>query len=202
MNPCLACGYRTYGNICDRCRLVTDQLLAGLPTLYMRLEGALMPGAAVGDRVSGGGKTPPLPLRLEPLSLRSHGSIVSVLHSWEDDWREILSWSRRPFRGTIAQSVEGSAKFLRLNWAWCADQHPAPQEFVREMGEITHACRLQIDGPGDSRRIGYCPVIVADMRPCAAALWADPYIDRIKCRGCGTEWPQTSWISLAVAMNA
>lgn len=200
VTSCLSCNHPSRLRICNRCAEVTDRSISELPELYRSLEAVLTPGSGSGDRVSGS-KTPPLPVRLGPLTLRSGGSVVAVLHCWEDDWREILGWSRRPFRGTIEQSVIGTCKFLRANWPWAADKHPAPQDFISEIKDLNAACRSEIDGKGDARQIGLCPVEVGE-RLCGTPLWASPYATYIRCRTCGTEWGQDRWLSLAVAIRA
>jgi hypothetical protein len=199
---CLSCGRSGRNRVCPGCVARTDDELTELPSLYAALGDAMIRGSVpVGDRVSGGSRTPPIPVRLEPLSLRAHGGITAMLHSWEDDWRDILGWSARPFRGTVEQSLVGSVKFLRVNLPWCADAHPAPGEFMREVREWSASCRMQVYGPGDTRMIGVCPTVADDGYACGTALWANPYVEKIECRGCRTCWPRTSWIGLASAMR-
>lgn len=201
--PCLSCGRSGRSRVCPGCTARTDDDLVQLPVLYAALGSLMEPSWGMrGDRVSGGGRSgSPIPVRLEPLSLRAHGGIVAVAHLWEDDWREILGWSKRPFRGTVEQSLTGSVKFLRVNWPWCADAHPAPQEFMREIREWSTACRVQVYGPGDARMIGVCPTAVDDGYACGTRLWASPYAEKIECRGCGTSWARTSWMGLASSMR-
>lgn len=198
---CLICSRSSRSRVCASCCARTDEDLAALPGHYKALEGVLAPGASGGDRVSGS-RTPPLPVRLGPLTLRAGGSVVSVLMSWEDDWREILDWSKRPFRGTITQSVEGSSKFLRVNWPWAADKHPSPRDFAWEMRDLVGACKAEIDGKGDARQIGKCPTTWEDGTLCGSPLWASPYVTEIKCRKCRTTWPQDKWLTLAMSIRA
>lgn len=200
ITSCFMCSRPSRERVCSRCIEVTDQNVRDIPGLYRSLATVMTPGAGSGDRVSGS-RTPPLPLRLGPLALRSLGSVVSILFEWEDDWRDLLGWTKRPFRGTIEQSVVGTCKFLRANWPWAADKHPSPQDFAREMREIVTECRSEIDGKGDTRQIGLCPVDLGGSA-CSTPLWASPYALSIKCRRCGTEWPQDRWLSLAGAIHA
>lgn len=200
VTSCSICSRPSRIRVCGRCIEVTDRHIGDIPDLYRSLASVLTPGAGSGDRVSGS-RTPPLPVRLGPLSLRSGGSLVAMLHSWEDDWRDLLQWTKRPFRGTIEQSVIGACKFLRSNWPWAADKHPSPQDFAAEMRDIVTECRTEIEGKGDTRQIGLCPTDTGE-KLCGMPLWASPYSPSIKCRRCGTEWAQDAWLRLAGAMHA
>lgn len=200
---CAACKRPGRARLCPGCVTRTDADLAALPRLYGALGDTLAPGAGRvdGSRVSGS-RLAPLPVRLEPLSLRAHGGIVQTLHSWEDDWRDILGWTARPFRGSVEQAVTGSAGFLRVNLPWCADAHPSPGDFVREINQITLACRLQVYGPGDARKVGVCPAVADDALVCGAALWANPYAEKIECPGCHRMWKRGEWMELGRLMRA
>lgn len=198
---CAACGHPVTIRLCERCRANTDADLVALPGLYRSLADVLAPGVGAGDRVSGS-RTPPLPVRLGPLTLRSGGSVASILTSWEDDWREILGWTMRPFRGNNEQTLEGTVKFLRSNWPWAIDKHPAPQEFAWEVRDLTSACRTEIEGKGESRVIGTCPSTDESGRICGAKLWASPYATEIRCRLCRAAWKQDEWLSLAMSIRA
>lgn len=200
VTSCVICSRPSRIRVCAHCTEVTDRNISEIPSLYRSLAAVLAPGAGSGDRVSGS-RTPPLPVRLGPLTLRSGGSLVAMLHSWEDDWRDLLGWTKRPFRGTIEQSVIGTTKFLRANWPWAADKHPAPEDFSREIRDVVSECRTEIDGKGDSRQIGLCPADVGE-KICGSPLWASPYSVSIKCRRCGTEWAQDAWLKLAGAIHA
>ena len=201
MTPCVRCRHSSPNRLCERCTQVVDGQLADLPGLYAKLAGFLAPGAAAGGEGFSHPIEAPLPVRLGPLSLRGAGGIVGVLAAWESDWRDLLGWSATPARGRIEQAVEGHALFLRNNLLWCADQHPAAGEFAREIAELHGVCRREIDGPSDSRPIGYCPTILDDQAPCGTRLFAYPYSPVIRCRYCGTSWEGSAWLTLAEAIR-
>ena len=156
-----------------------------------------MPGSSAGGEGAPKRVEAPLPARLGPLSLRGAGGIVGVLAAWESDWRDQLGWSKLPPRGRIEVAVEGHVTFLRNNLLWCVDQHPAVDEFAREIAELHSTCRTEIDGPPDTRPIGYCPTMLDDMAPCGARLFANPYAPVIRCRYCGSSWEGSAWLALA-----
>ena len=201
---CDVCGRPGTYHMCAGCIRRTDDDLSGIPGLYAALEESLEPswGMCTDPRVTGGGRVgSPLPLRLEPLSLRANGGIVSVLRYWETEWRMVLGWTATPFRGTVEQSINGAVKFLRANLQWCADAYPGRGEFARSVRDWSAACRLQVNGPGDARLIGVCPTVADDGVVCGTSLWADPYAERIECRGCRVVWRRGEWMELGRRMR-
>lgn len=201
---CLICRRVGARRVCGWCVTHVDDDLIAIPALYAALDESLEPswGLRTDPRVSGGGRSgSPVPLRLEPLSLRANGGIVSVLRYWESEWRSVLGWSPTPFRGSVEQSIKGAVHFLRSNWPWCADEYPEPDEFARSIREWTAACRVQVNGPGDARMIGVCPMVADDGVACGTSLWADPFAERIECRGCRTSWARVEWMRLGGMMR-
>lgn len=196
---CVICRRTGSRRACGGCLARTDGDLLSIPNLYTALGEAMEPswGMRAEGRVSGGGRTgSPVPLRLEPLSLRAHGGIVSVLRYWEADWRAYLGWTAPPFRGSVEQTVAGCVKFLRANLPWCFDEHSEPQAFAASVREWTAACRIQVYGPGDGRLIGVCPTVADDGVACGTSLWANPFAEKIECRGCRRVWARTEWMEL------
>lgn len=200
-SPCILCGRQDPKRVCDRCLEFTEQNLKALPVYYRKLEGFLKPGSTPTTPTSGGSTEAPLPVKVDVLSLRGPGGIAGVLTAWEDDFRDLLGWSRRPFRGNTEQTVDGSGLFLLRNWPWCADKHPAVEIFVDEITELVAACRLHTEGRSDVRLIGTCPVTGEDGRTCGAKLFAAPFLAMIRCRKCRTEWPEADWLKLARMMQ-
>lgn len=201
---CMICRRTGARRVCGLCLAHVDIALTSIPALYAALEESMEPswGLRTDPRVTGGGRVgSPLPLRLEPLSLRANGGIVSVLRYWETEWRMVLGWTATPFRGTVEQSIKGAVHFLRSNWPWCADEYPAPDDFARSVREWSAACRLQVNGPGDARLIGVCPTVADDGVVCGTSLWADPYAERIECRGCRVVWRRGEWMELGRRMR-
>lgn len=201
---CLMCRRPSTRRVCGLCVAHVDADLMAVPALYAALGEMLEPswGMRTDARVSGGGRVgSPMPLRLEPLSLRAHGGIVSVLHYWESDWRAVLGWTARPFRGSVEQSVVGAVRFLRNNWTWCAEEHDEADVFAANVREWAAACRVQVNGPGGARMIGTCPTAADDGMACGTSLWADPYAEKIECRGCHAVWKRAEWMDLGRRMR-
>jgi hypothetical protein len=178
----------------QRCadRLRTD--LADIPGLYALMGAVLAPGtAAAGAHVSGT-RTAPLPVRLEPLSLRAKGGMVTMMASWEVDWRETRGMSPAE-RGSSERDLAAIVLWLRAHLPWAVESHPAVDEFASELRDILHACRAAAGLLPRVMRIGDCPADV-DGQACGAALYADPQGERIRCRKCGTTWWRGQWMLL------
>jgi len=188
----------------DRCLDHLDIQLGRIPLLYRGLRAVLEPGRTDGARVSGT-RTAPLPLRVEPLSLLCRGGIVSILATWETDWRERRELRVDPARAGREQLVDGDQvladviKFLRVHLEWAIAEHPAFGEFAGEIREIVGACRSALGLTTDLKRIGQCPAQLGD-RTCGRVLYADPRADEIRCDRCRTVWPKNRWLLLGAAI--
>lgn len=178
-------------------RLRTD--LADIPGLYALMGAVLAPGTAGGGSRVSGTRTAPLPVRLEPLSLRARGGIVTILATWEADWRETRGLTEAQ-RGTAERDLGGIVLWLRAHLPWAIDEHPAIQEFADEIRDVVRQCRAAAGLLPRMMRIGECPALVGEAA-CGAALYADPQGHEIRCRECGTRWPRTNWMLLGKTLR-
>lgn len=202
---CTLCGRPPAETTHGACLTALDGHLQRIPVLYAALHTVLEPGSSAGARVSGT-RTPPAPLRVEPLSLLCRGGIVSILGTWETDWRQRRGLSTNPARADREQLLAGDqvladiVRFLRAHLAWATAEHPAVDEFAGEVRQITAACRAALGMITDARRIGQCPAVLDNGRTCGRVLYADPYSDEIWCDRCGNHWPRNRWLMLGAAI--
>jgi hypothetical protein len=138
----------------QRCadRLRTD--LADIPGLYALMGAVLAPGTAGGGAHVSGTRTAPLPVRLEPLSLRARGGIITILATWEADWRETREMTAAQ-RGIRDRDLGAIVLWLRAHLPWAIEHHPAIQEFADEMRDVVRQCRAAAglpSVPGDPRQ--------------------------------------------------
>lgn len=189
----------------DRCRAALDARLRQIPGLYQLLADVLEPGTAPAARVSGS-RTPPMPVRLEPLNLRAKGGIIAILATWETDWRETRGLPAVPARADHEQLLVGDhilaevVNFLRTHLDWAIEHHPAVDEFAGEIREIVEACYTALGLRSDLKKIGSCPTVDDEGRPCGRTLYADPYLDMIRCTRCHAEWTRARWLILGAAI--
>lgn len=198
---CGACGRSLWDNelgrqACRMCQRRVDdnlQALAGAHGLYAALSAALAPGAGSGEaRVSGGTRTAPLPLRLEPLSLSSRGGVVTVLQTWLVDWHEQLQWAHPRWQGDMRQQLDQVVQALRTNLEWAASQHPAFGDFSAEVAALVRSCRRQATGEKPERRI-------AVACPCGGTLRVTISTPGARCAGCGTQYARADVLELPLA---
>ncbi|MEU0937643.1 hypothetical protein [Embleya sp. NPDC005971] len=202
---CAVCGYALHGDqldrvACRRCELRLDGQLESLPGHYDALADALLPGAQADSTPVSGTRTPPLPVRLEALNLRAPGGMVTILTDWEDDWRRLYGWQPARARGRAEETLDGAVRFLRNNLGWACRQHPAIGEFAGEIGELVARCKAACGARSDAKYIGDCPG-PDDDQECGTRLYADPWMDFIRCRRCRSEWPRSEWIGLGTRMH-
>lgn len=196
---CILCGRRADAAH-QTCIDAVYSDLTRIPELHRALADVLEPGASPSARVSGS-RTAPLPVRLEPLSLRARGGIASILGTWETDWRQEFGLSR-PAHADREQLLAGDAAlvpivyFLRQWLSTAVRRHPAVDEFAGEVRHIVHTCRIALGDLADAQRIGCCPVVEEAGRTCGAVLYAYPTATAIRCERCGAEWPRSRWVLL------
>ncbi|MFF2383744.1 hypothetical protein [Streptomyces sp. NPDC058108] len=191
--------------ICRPCEDRTRARLAELDSLFRKIDttAALMRGA----RRSGGGgtgsKTPPIPPRLEVLSLVGPGGVASRLSAIEDSWRSVLGWTVAPWRGSPAQAVPHLVTFLINNLPWAADSYESIGQDVEELRRLHAEMKQAADHehrPGRVK-IGLCPV-PRETGPCGTQLTARADSHRVHCSGCDSRWETLGeWRELRAAQE-
>lgn len=183
----------------DRCAIRLRADLVAIPGLYALMGAVLAPGAAAGARVSGT-RTAPLPVRLEPLSLRARGGIVTVMATWEADWRETRGFASAG-RGESERDLAAIVLWLRAHLPWAIEQHPAIREFGDELRDVLRAGRVAAGVLPMMMRIGDCPAMLSDGEPCGTGLYADAYAELIQCRRCRATWRRPQWMLLGETLR-
>lgn len=183
---------------CRLCQERIDHTLRTLPGrdgLYAQLSMSLMPGRSGDGLVVSASRTPPLPLRLEPLSLTARGGVVTILQAWLVDWHDLLGWRHPRWQGGLQQQLDQAVKALRVNLDWAATEHPAFDEFAREVSTLVRQCERQISGERAER-----PIAVAC--PCGTVLRITVSTPGARCRGCATQYARSEVLDLPLADRA
>lgn len=208
---CVICTRRPpeWSLCCAGCTQRMRHNLLALVDEYALLDAR--PGASTGQRVSGT-RTAPLPLRLDVLNLVGPGSATVTdphadqtgdlptlvwLEQWVDDWRDVRGQGEhRP-----DPIITGLVSWLLRRLDWAADEHPAIDEFARELGKQLGALRAanRTDEPKPERQeVGLCPQLLDHGQVCGTTLYRYPRLSNIVCDGCGGEWRQgPQWLWLA-----
>ncbi|MCU1617394.1 MAG: hypothetical protein JWO98_4934, partial [Frankiales bacterium] len=105
------------------CRPCEDRALKNLrelPALFTRINttAALVRGASRQGAATSGSKVPPIPPRLEVLSLAAVGGVATRLQAIEDAWREERGRRMEPSAGSPGVAVPKHVDFLVINLQW------------------------------------------------------------------------------------
>ena len=169
------------------CRPCTDRVdrnlraLAGDDGLYARLAGSLHPGSSSGGPVVSGSRTPPVPVRLEPLSLAARGGVVTILQTWLIDWHDLLGYRHPRWDGDLQQQCDQVVQRLRVLLPWAAEQHGAFAEFAYEVGSLKRQAEAATGGEKPARRFGVACT-------CGATLKITIESPGKKCDSCGAQY--------------
>jgi hypothetical protein len=197
-------------NVCEGCRLRLATLLAEITGNYQLLDDELAPNRVPGQRVSGS-KSPPLPLRVDPLDLTmpaptgrqlwtriTHPAdqigqlpVAAVLDSWVRDWLEVLNLNE----SHPTPLVFFLAVWLSNRLDKACDTHAAIDDFAREIRDLAAQLR---------RTVGVTEVRPEHLDvPCRRCDLLDlhrlPGQDRVECGSCGdllTEDEYRRWVGL------
>lgn len=210
---CMACGHELWVSeagrkACRPCEDKTAKRLAELPGLFRQLNttASLMRGARKVGAATSGSRTPPIPPRLEVLSLVAAGGVATRLRDIEDSWRAALGWTVAPWRGSPAEAVSEHTKFLINNLPWACDAYDSIGQDIDDIRRLHAECAAALTGERRPGRVnvGLCPVADEETGAvCGNQLTASAGSPRIQCGNCGTEWPDmAAWRDLRQAQEA
>ena len=193
--------------VCRPCEDRTAARLRELPALFGRLNQAatLMRGAARGGGATSGSRTPPIPPRLEVLTLTAVGGVATRLRDIEDSWRKALGWTVAPWRGSSAQAVPEHIKFLVNNLPWAIDSYESVGQDIEDLRRLHAECTAVAANERRHGRvsIGRCPARYDDGTLCRADLTASADSHRVRCGTCGARWETLGeWKQLREAQDA
>ncbi|WP_275558516.1 hypothetical protein [Streptomyces sp. 5-6(2022)] len=191
---------------CRPCETRTSERLGELVALHQQINtsAALMRGARRGGAPTSGSRTPPIPPRLEVLSLTSAGGVATRLRDIEDSWRKALGWTVAPWRGSPGEAVPDHVRFLINNLPWACDAYESVGQDVEEIRRLHAECKqaLSHDRKPGRVNVGHCPTLI-DKHPCGAQLTASAATSRIRCGTCGSQWDDMfGWRELRKAQEA
>ena len=200
MPACIRCTYElrddeTGRQLCGRCEDRAAQQLAAIPGprgLYAQLAHHLQRGGSTGGPAVSGSKAAPAPLRIDVVSLQAaSGSVLAPLETWVRDW-ETYGHADLNEAGTLQQRVDHACRTLRYNLRWCAEAHPAADEFVRELEAIHRTLTGITGGEKPPRRITVtCP--------CEQPLRITLNVQALTCPRCRTEYGHSEVLRLPLA---
>lgn len=122
---------------------------------------------------------------------------MTVLQTWLADFHDTLGWSYPRWKGDLAQQCDQVVRALRNNLDWAAAEHPAFDEFAREVREVVTAARRQVTGEKPERRIH----VQCTADGCGRTLTVTVSTSGVLCR-CGTQYNRDSALNLPLASRA
>lgn len=185
---------------CGPCETKMHDRLADIVNYYALTEGELVPGSGTGTR----GSERSLGVRLAALDFLAGNDVVAVLASWESEWREHYGLTIQPMLTRPTPLLARSVAFLR---AWlpraCTD-HPAVDEFARELHDCWQTARnaarmspartMTITCVADIERAG-------TTRTCSSRIPVSPdnITSQVTCNRCRTTWDVPHLIHVAIS---
>lgn len=207
---CTACGHdlwqtETHRRTCRPCEDRTRTRLTELPDLFNQLNqtATLMRGTSPSSSPTSGTKAPPIPPRLEVLTLTAPGGAHRTLQDIEDAWRTALDWQHQPrtdatsvntfapWRADPTVDVPRHATVLLNNLPWACEQYDSIGQDIEEIRRLHRAITAALTNERRPGRIpiGFCPTLTGDDgQPCGADLTASTASNRIHCPTCDTRW--------------
>lgn len=189
--------------MCNNCWDYAIDKLKGFPDKYNELSKELIPSQGRNERV-GGSKTPPIPVRLETLHLRT-GGISKPLMEHEAQIRAEQRHTRITFRGQEHNRIEQTCKYLTAQSQWILAHYEEVVALAKEINEISKRINAVLGFKSDLITIGTCPSQDEDGIECGAKLQINPSsltsFGDIKCKSCGSVWPSEKWRLLGRMLN-
>lgn len=201
---CPICRKRCESLVCDSCWHVALDRLNDIPAGYQALEEELIPSQGVGERV-GGSKTPPAPLKIEVLYLRTTG-IKLPLATHEGRIRAHQGHTQITFRGETLNYIKQSCEYIRAHHEWIRAHYTEIDALVKDVAAIHRAINNALGYRSDLVTIGTCPAVDDDGQTCGYRLQVNPstisnFTD-IVCQSCHTVWSSTRWRLLGRMLDA
>jgi len=163
-----------------------------------------MPSRGVGERV-GGSKTPPIPVKLEVLHLRTTG-IKEPLLKHEQAIRSEQRHTRITFRGETENYIRESCRYLTIHERWIFENYKEIDALAKDVSLINKGINAALGHRSDLVTIGTCPAINEEGETCGYRLQINPAtlnaFSDIICPSCRTTWSSTRWRLLGRMLDA
>lgn len=201
---CALCRRNATRSLCDNCWEYAIERLKAFPAQYNQLEGVMLPGRGNNERV-GGSKTPPIPVRIETLHLRT-GGISKPLLAHESVIRAEQRHTRITFRGDEHNRIKLCCEYLVAQTDYIIKQYVDVDKLAKDIDSISKQIGTVLGYRSDLITIGTCPSLSDKGETCGNKLQINPAtltnFGDIKCRACGTVWSSEKWRLLGQVLSA
>ncbi len=204
--------------LCDADRALLERILPELPHLWLSLRGMLVPGDAADDSLARGTRTPPLPLRVDPLVTAE--LMLDELTRWEEVLRDRMGMNPAPGGRSIERAaihVKRASRLLAQTVPSLLALGPTPHMIWQRGGTYTEieddidgydaAVRLLALHRTAQRVAGHSVLVHHLPAPCpvceAQTLRRLDGDDYVRCSTCGTvsTEDQYDWLVLVLAYD-
>jgi len=192
---CALCRRLIEHSLCQNCWNYAVEKLQIFPAKYHELAKELLPTKGNGERV-GGSRTPPIPVRLETLHLRT-GGISKPLMEHERVIRIEQRHTRITFRGQEINRITVTCQYLTAQAEWIFDNYADADKLAEEINAIHKRINAVLGYRSEMMTIGTCPAADDKGNTCGAPLRINPTaltsFGDIQCKACDTVWKSEQW---------
>jgi len=199
---CANCRRTSERNICNNCWNFAIDQLHKFPNYYYSLEKEMLPSQGYGERVQSS-KTPPIPVRLETLHLRT-GGISQPLMKHESRIRIIRKETKITFRGDEQNRITITCEYHINRSEWTYHNYDNIEELTKDIIETSNTINFVLGNKSEDIMIGSCPTVDEDGNRCNSKLKINPQMRTsvITCRVCDASWDSTKWRLLGKMLDA
>lgn len=201
---CALCRKSVERSLCLSCWDYSLDRLKTFPDKYRQLGNELLPTRGRGERV-GGSKTPPLPVKLEALDLRT-GGISKPLMKHEAQIRVERKHTRITFRGAEHNRIEITCKYITAQSELVFKHYENVDQLAKDIDAINKRINTVLGYRSELLTIGTCPAQNEKGEVCGNKLQINPAtltsFGDIKCRACNTVWSSEKWRLLGRVLSA
>lgn len=201
---CALCRKVTERSLCPSCWNNSIEKVKTFADRYNQLESEMLPTQGHGERV-GGSRTPPIPVRIETLHLRT-GGISKPLMAHEYKIRIEQRHTRITFRGEEYNRIEISCKYLSAQSDWIFTTYSEVAKLAADIDMINKQINAVLGYRSDLLTIGTCPAQDDKGEVCGNKLQINPALltsfGDIRCRACNTVWSSEKWRLLGRVLSA
>ena len=197
ISKCVICARRSeQGYACAACEARMRDRLGEVVEFYALAQNELLPGSSGGDR----GTERSLGVRLSALDFVAGHDVVAVLGLWERDWRDTYGLADPKAGRGVEETLVECVKFL-VAWLHraCVD-HPAIDDFARELRECWSQARSAARmSPARKATTITCPADLDDGSMCECRIGVDGTDHDVVCPRCRTTWDVPHLMHVAIS---
>ncbi|HEY5835001.1 hypothetical protein [Streptomyces sp.] len=187
--------------LCTGCTANLHLRLQRLPRLYDALAAWLPPAGRRPELGHAPAVEAPLPLRQEVLDLRGPGGIVGILEDWQAAIHDARGFTAPTRSGDIPARITHAAATAARNLTWISLTWEQGPDLAAEIRRLEARALAIIEPPERTVPLGKCPTDLGDGTICGTTIRVPAGATTVRCQGCGTAYPPTTWLNLRTWMD-